>query len=128
MNELVESLSKKQPIIGGGNFRGLGAFKEQIDKDYVFIKFTEPQGSLDLAIHPDPKTSDWENADFENGTGTVHLEGEVGLNYVKCRLVADVNLENLEGEGYLVPLEEMPESAAYEAAREKYRNQEQPTA
>ncbi len=121
MNELVEQLTKKQHIVGGGNFRGLEAFKEQIDKDYVFVKFTEPYGSLDLAIHPDPETSDWEEADFENGAGNVHLEGEVGLNYVKCRLVADVNLENLEGEGYLVPLEEMPEAAEYEAARAKFK-------
>ncbi|MEJ2415413.1 MAG: hypothetical protein P8Y45_00455 [Exilibacterium sp.] len=120
MNELVEQLSKKQPIVGGGNFRGLEAFKEQIDKDYVFIKFTEPYGSIDLAIHPDPQTSDWENADFENGSGNVHLEGEVGLNYVKCRLVADVNLEDLKGEGYLVPVEEMPESAEYEAAKKRF--------
>lgn len=120
MNELVEQLSKKQHIRGGGNFRGIEAFKDQIDKDYVFIKFTEPYGDVDLAIHPDKEASNWEDADFENATGTVHLEGEVGLNYVKCRLVADVQLETLEGEGYLVPIEEMPESAQYEADKIKY--------
>lgn len=128
MNKLVEQLTKKQPIIGGGNFKGLEAFKEQIDKDYVFIKFTEPYGSLDLAIHPDKETSSWEDADFENGTGTVHLEGEVGLNYVKCRLIADVNLDTLEGEGYLEPIEEMPESAEYEAAKAKYEQMDKESA
>ncbi|MBN4055430.1 MbtH domain protein [bacterium AH-315-K03] len=128
MNKLIEQLSKKQAIVGGGNFRGIEAFKEQIDKDYVFIKFTEPYGDVDLAIHPDKETSDWESADFENATGVVHLEGEIGLNYVKCRLVADVNLDTLKGEGYLVPIEEMPESADYEAAKLKYENMDKENA
>ncbi|TQV67994.1 MbtH domain protein [Exilibacterium tricleocarpae] len=112
MNELVEFLTKPQRVINGSNSKGVQDFKDQIDRGYVFVKFTETKGGTDLGVRMDPDSCDISKADFEAATGSVHIEGDLELNYVKVRCKADINLENLEGEGYLVPLEDDEESAA----------------
>jgi hypothetical protein len=43
-------------------------------------------------------------ADFENQTGTVHLEGDLTLDYVKVRCVADIDLQTFNGQGHLAPV------------------------
>ena len=106
MNELVEFLTKPQRVINGSNSKGVQDFKDQIDRGYVFVKFTETKGGTDLGVRMDEERSDTSKADFEAATGSVHIEGELTLNYVKVRCIADINLENLEGEGYLQPLED----------------------
>jgi hypothetical protein len=35
-----------------------------------------------------------------------HLEGGLTLNYVKVRCIADIDLQTLQGKGYLVPVGE----------------------
>jgi hypothetical protein len=40
-------------------------------------------------------------ADFGNQTGTVHLEGDLTLDYVKVRCIADIDLQTLNGKGRL---------------------------
>ncbi|MEJ2443302.1 MAG: hypothetical protein P8Y42_07545 [Exilibacterium sp.] len=112
MNELVEFLTAPQRVINGSNSKGVQDFKDQIDRGYVFVKFTETKGGTDLGVRMDPERSDITNADFEAATGSVHIEGELTLNYEKVRCIADINLENLEGEGYLQPLEDESETAA----------------
>ncbi|WP_038296494.1 MULTISPECIES: hypothetical protein [Nostocales] len=52
-----------------------------------------------------PPTLFQTEADFDNQKGNVHLVGNLTLNYVKVRCVADINLETLEGKGYLEPIE-----------------------
>jgi MbtH protein len=47
-----------------------------------------------------------DGADFEGGTGTVHLVGSLTLNYDKVQLVADIDLASLRGTGHLVLVEE----------------------
>jgi hypothetical protein len=37
-------------------------------------------------------------------TGRVHLEGELTLDYVKVRCIADIDLQTFKGEGYLIPV------------------------
>ena len=44
-------------------------------------------------------------ADFENGYGTVHIEGGLTLDYVKVKCRADIDLATLEGTGCLVKVE-----------------------
>lgn len=106
MNDFVNTLTTPQRVINGGNSKGVEDFKAQIDRGYVFVKFTETKGGTDLGVRMDEARSDTSKADFDSVTGSVHIEGELTLNYVKVRCVADINLENLEGEGYLVVLEE----------------------
>lgn len=77
-------------------------FKETIDRDYVHIKFTETKGGTELGIRLDRNISDFSAADFENGKGIVHIEGNLTVDYVKVKCVADVDLSTLRGKGYLV--------------------------
>ncbi|MGH9754837.1 MAG: hypothetical protein ACREA2_18830, partial [Blastocatellia bacterium] len=44
-------------------------------------------------------------ADFDNGGGTVHVEGNLTLDYVKVRGIADINLATQEGKGHLEKVE-----------------------
>jgi uncharacterized protein YbdZ (MbtH family) len=87
-------------------------FKEAIDGDYVHIKFTETKGGTELGFRLDRHTSDFSAADFENGKGRVHVEGNLTLDYVKVKCVADIDLSTLEGSGHLVKVVEAKEMAA----------------
>jgi uncharacterized protein YbdZ (MbtH family) len=80
-------------------------FKESIDRDYVHIKFTKTKGGTELGVRLDRESCDFSKADFENGSGTVHLEGGMTLDYVKVRCIADLDLATLEGTGRLVKVE-----------------------
>jgi len=80
-------------------------FKEAIDRNYVHVKFTGTRGGTELGVRLDREASDFSKADFENGIGTVHVEGDLTLDYVRVRCIADISLENLEGLGRLVKIE-----------------------
>jgi uncharacterized protein YbdZ (MbtH family) len=76
-------------------------FKEAIDRGYVHIKFTQTKGGTELGVRLDRDACDFSKADFENGSGTVHVEGGLTLDYVKVRCVAEIDLKTLEGTGRL---------------------------
>jgi len=80
------------------------AFKERIDLGYVHLKFTETRGGTELGVRLDRDALDVSQADFEKQSGTVHLEGELTLDYVKVRCIADIDLKTFTGEGHLVPV------------------------
>lgn len=75
--------------------------KEAIDRDYVHIKFTDAKGGTELGVRLDRDTCDFSKADFESGTGTIHVEGGLTLDYVKVRCIADLDLATLSGKGHL---------------------------
>jgi uncharacterized protein YbdZ (MbtH family) len=75
--------------------------KEAIDRNYVHIKFTDTKGGTELGVRLDNEACDFNQADFENGTGTAHIEGGLTLDYVKVRCIADIDLKTLEGKGKL---------------------------
>lgn len=107
MSELVQKLATGDHRV---IFRAIGdnaveELKQSLDRDYVHIKFTETRGGTELGFRPDPDRSRTQEADFESGKGPVHLEGELSLDYVKVRLVADLTLESMEGTGHLEILE-----------------------
>jgi len=83
----------------------VNALKERIDMGYVHIKFTNTRGGTELGVRLDQNAVDLSQADFENQTGTAHLEGGLTLNYVKVRCIADIDLGTLTGQGHLVPVE-----------------------
>ena len=87
-------------------------FKEAIDRGFIHIKFTQTKGGTELGFRLDGENSDFTTADFENGNGTVHVEGGLMLDYVKVRCVADVDLSTLEGKGRLVKAEAKEVSVA----------------
>jgi uncharacterized protein YbdZ (MbtH family) len=90
--------------------RTVKLLKEAIDRDYVHIKFTETKGGTELGVRLDRDACDFSNADFENGTGRIHLEGGLTLDYVKVKCIADLDLKSLEGRGHLVKVAASPES------------------
>jgi uncharacterized protein YbdZ (MbtH family) len=85
-------------------------FKEAIARDYVHIKFTNTEGGSELGVRLDRDSCDFSKADFENGSGTVHIEGGLTLDYVRVKCVADLDLATLEGTGHLVKVEAKAEN------------------
>ena len=108
MDELVKRLSEgNHPVEASLRpEKTVPALKERIDRGYVHIKFTDTRGGTELGVRLNREATDLSQADFDNQTGSVHLVGDLTLNYVKVRCVADINLETLEGQGHLEPIEE----------------------
>lgn len=76
-------------------------FLERIRSGYVNLRFTDTRGGTELGIQLDTGASDTSRADLAQRKGTVHLAGDLSLNYRPVRLTADVALETLEGVGRL---------------------------
>jgi len=85
--------------------RNAKSFKEAIDRNYFHLKFTQSSGETDVGLQVDKSTSDFSNADFENGKGCVHVEGNLTLDYVRVKCIADIDLSTLGGKGHLVRVE-----------------------
>jgi uncharacterized protein YbdZ (MbtH family) len=107
-DSLVKRLSQgRHPIASGlHSERRVQALKEEIDRGYVHIKFTETKGGTELGVRLDTAACDSSRADFQHQTGTVHLEGSLTLDYVRVRCIADIDLTTLAGQGHLVIVEE----------------------
>jgi hypothetical protein len=112
VNELTQRLSSDQPVVMGGPQPSVEELQRRINEiGYVHIKFTETRGGTDLGIALDDSATDTSAADFNNGTGIVHVEGTLSLNYDPVRCIADLNLETLQGTGRLVLEERATEDA-----------------
>jgi hypothetical protein len=114
MDELVQRLSQgDHPVTVGGPQPSLDEFKKRVgDMGYVFVKFTGTKGGTDLGVRVDKEATDLSNADFDQATGTAHVEGTLTLNYVRVRCVADIDLATLNGTGHLVIIEEVSPGSA----------------
>lgn len=107
-DDLVKFLSEGDHPVEAGlrPEKTVKLFKEAIDREYVHVKFTDTRGGTELGFELDKEKSDFENADFEKETGSVHVEGDLTLNYVKVRCIADIDLKDLNGQGHLEIREE----------------------
>lgn len=103
---LVSQLSEGDHavVVGLGADKSALAFKESLDRGYVYIRFTETRGGTELGLRVDRDRSDFSQADFANATGTAHVVGGLTLNYVPVRCVADIDLATRRGRGHLEPL------------------------
>ena len=107
MDELTERLSTDNPVVVGGPTPTLEELRTRIDDiGTVFVKFTETRGGTDLGIKLDRSRTDTTAADFDAGTGAVHVEGTLILNDDPVRCVADIDLTTLSGTGRLVVIPE----------------------
>ena len=108
MNDLVQRLATgSHPIeVSLRPERTLKLFKEMIDRNHVLIKFTQTRGGTELGVPLDKTRSDLTQANFDDGTGKVHICGEITLDYVPVRVVADIDLPSLDGQGHLEILNE----------------------
>ena len=108
MDELTERLTGGPHAVEvGGPEPSLADFHRRVqDLGFVLIKFTDTQGGTDLGVRLDHDACDQSAADFDDGTGTVHLEGTLYLNDDHVRLVTDIDLATLAGTGHLEVLQD----------------------
>jgi hypothetical protein len=103
MNELTERLTIDQPVVVGGPDPSVEELRRRLDEiGLAFIKFTETRGGTDLGVQVDREACDVSAADFEQGSGTVHVEGTLILNDDPVRCIADIDLATLKGTGRLM--------------------------
>jgi hypothetical protein len=75
--------------------------KDCIDRNFVHVKFTDTRGGTELGFQLDRKKSDVTCGDFEVPKGVVTLVGDLTLDYVRVRCVAEIDLKTLTGVGHL---------------------------
>jgi len=85
--------------------RSAELFKEALDRNYIHIKFTQTQGGTELGVRLDREHCDFSVADFEKAEGTVYIEGNLTLDYVRVKCIADIHLSTLDGKGHLEKVE-----------------------
>jgi hypothetical protein len=108
MNELTERLATgDHPVTVGGPQPSLEDLRHRITEiGWVHVKFTGTRGGTDLGIPLDRVACDLSAGDFEQGRGTIHLEGVLTLNHDRVRCIADIDLKTLDGTGHLELVEE----------------------
>ena len=100
MNELTERLTVDQPIIMGGADPTVEELRERTgEMGYVLVKFTETRGGTEFGCPLDLDATDISGADFDEGTGSVYVEGHLVLNDDPVRCIADIDLATLKGTG-----------------------------
>lgn len=83
----------------------VSALKERLDRGFVHLKFTDTRGGTELGVRLDPNAIAVGDADFTRQTGRIHLEGDLTLNLVRVRCIADVDLGTFSGCGHLEPVQ-----------------------
>ena len=106
MDELVQRLAEGDHPVVTQRYTTAEELKQAIDRGYVLIKFTDTRGGTELGTRLDTALTNLSGADFGRATGTAHLAGNLTLNYVKVRCVADVDVATREGKGHLEILEQ----------------------
>jgi hypothetical protein len=112
MNELTERLTVEQPVVMGGADPTVEELRDRTgEMGYVLVKFTGTRGGTELGFPLDRAATDLSKANFDDGNGTVHVEGNLVLNDDPVRCIADIDLATLRGTGRLA-LEEKAAAAA----------------
>jgi hypothetical protein len=102
MNELTERLTVEQPLVMGGTDPAVGELRERTgEMGYVLVRFTETRGGTELGFPLDRDATDISGANFDDGTGSVHVEGHLILNGDPVRCIADIDVATLKGTGRL---------------------------
>jgi hypothetical protein len=107
MNELTHRLATgEHPVIMGGSSPSLQELRRRVAEiGYMSIKFTDTRGGTDLGFQLDTDATKFRDVDFDQPAGTLHVEGNLVLNDDPVRVIADLDLETLNGTGRLVLLE-----------------------
>jgi hypothetical protein len=102
MHDLTQRLTVSQPIIMGGTEPTAEELRKRVEEmAYVLVKFTETRGGTELGFALNQDASDVSAADFEQGKGVVHVEGNLILNDDPVTVIADIDLATLKGTGRL---------------------------
>ncbi|GLW90343.1 hypothetical protein [Actinokineospora globicatena] len=105
MQNLVDRLSEQDgPVSFEDAAEPLADISRRITElGHVAVRFTATAGGTTLGVSVDPVATDLTGADFAAGTGWVHLEGTLVLDYTPVRCVVDIDLATRTGTGRLVP-------------------------
>ncbi len=104
MNELVKRLSEKEQVVQANKpEKSIEALQERLDLNYIHILFEETGTEIGMKL--DNENCNFNKANFEKGTGKVHLEGALTLNYDRVRCIADISLKTMKGKGRLQLIE-----------------------
>jgi uncharacterized protein YbdZ (MbtH family) len=76
-------------------------FRECIKRKYVHIRFPNTRGGTTLGFQLDDARTQLSTGNLDEQSGIVRLVGELSLDYVKCRCVAEIDLGALKGTGHL---------------------------
>ena len=103
MNELVKRLSEGvHPVeLVLRPERTAEALKACLKRRYVHIKFTATRGGTELGVRIGDDIFEGAMAALDDGAETLHLSGDLVLDYVPVRCVADIDLANWQGTGCL---------------------------
>ena len=108
INELVQRLSEgTHEVILEDRNESYEDIKSRIENGFVHIKFTKTRGTgTEIGINVDLNSTNVKDVDFDNKRGVLHIEGTTNLNYNRVRCIADIDLSNKIGKGYLQVMEE----------------------
>lgn len=103
MNDLVERLCEGQhPVeVSLRPERTVQALKERLDLGYVHIRFTDTRGGTELGVAIDRQRTDLGSADFSGESGRLTVVGDLTLDFVPVRCIAEIELPSLRGVGRL---------------------------
>lgn len=105
MTDLVKRLGTPQPVVIGTRLDDrLDDLRGQIERGYVFVKFTETRGGTELGVRIEADRSDLSAA--QTGEGVIKVVGRLVLDYVPVRVYANISVPALDGEGHLEIVEE----------------------
>ena len=79
----------------------LTIIRDSLKRSFVHIKFPQTSGGTILGIQVDRNETVPSSIDAANPNGTLHLVGDLTLDYVQCRCIADIDLATLKGSGHL---------------------------
>ena len=85
--------------------RTLSLLRDAIDRAYVQVRFMETAGGTEVGLRLDNEKSIFALAPAGDREGTLHIEGNLTLDFVKVKCVADIDLNSMDGRGRLVKLE-----------------------
>jgi hypothetical protein len=101
MNELVRRLSDgSHPVeLVLRPEKTPDALRACLDRRYVHIKFSSTQGGTELGVRIDESTAKLALDAIDRAAGAIHIVGDLVLDYVPIRCVADIELATWEGTG-----------------------------
>lgn len=94
---LVDRLSKGIHSIAAARAADSMDLRSEIDRGYVLLRVLNTRGRTELGTRLREDYCDWAEGDFERGSGTVRLTGNLTLDWVPLELSAELDLRTLGG-------------------------------
>ena len=99
MDQLVDTLSKKEHTAEILHAKTAIELKEQVDRQWINMKFSDIGTSITFQI--DEARSDYVTGDYEKGKGSVKFVGKHTLNYEPVWISISINLATMKAKAQL---------------------------